>query len=136
MKYLLTLLMGVVLGAAIVNFGFAPTAPAETQLVTGPIKYNCELSGGKFKNNTCSCRPDGEEIQANVYDEQTGFCQSDIGGPAGDAFSASIGLPYGEYGYYQGIIIDLCQKSGGELSGAACICPSGELYDRTTGQCK
>ncbi|MDQ5952423.1 MAG: hypothetical protein QG626_551 [Patescibacteria group bacterium] len=136
MKNPVILIIGAAIGAAIVYFGFAPTTPTENSLMTGPIQYNCELSGGKFKDASCTCPVGDPNTQADMYDKRTGFCQSEIGGPTGDAFQASLGLPYGDYGYYQNIIINLCESSGGNLSGAACICPSGDAYDKSTGQCK
>lgn len=135
MKKLLTLLVGAAIGAAIVYYGVMPKTSTETSLATGAIEYNCELSGGTFKNDSCSCLLESGQTQALMYDDKTGFCQSSMGGPAGDAFNASIGLPYGDYGYYQNIIIDLCEGSGGSLSGATCICPAAETYEKSTGQC-
>lgn len=90
------------------------------------MKYNCELSDGTFQNNTCNCSRGEDQTQEAEYDAQTGFCHSDISGPAGNAFQALIGLPYGEYDYHQNIIVDLYKSSGGSLSGAACKCTSGK----------
>jgi hypothetical protein len=136
MKKFFTLLVGAAIGGAIVYYGVMPGTMIETSLATGAIAYNCELSGGTFRNDSCSCPLESGQTQAEMYDENTGFCQSAMGGPAGDAFNASIGLPYGDYGYYQNIIIDLCESSGGSLSGAACICPAGTDYSKTTGKCE
>ena len=136
MKNLLTLLVGVAIGAAIVYYGVGPKISTETALATGPMKYNCELSGGTFHNDSCACPLEVGQTQAQMYDAQTGFCQSTAGGPAGDAFQASIGLPYGDYGYYQNISISQCESSGGSMSGAACMCPAGKAYNQSTGQCK
>ena len=72
------------------------------------IKHNCELSGGSFANGKCTC--DVEEnlgqTQEMMYDKNTGYCQSTHGGPAGDAFNASIGLPYGEYSYWPQVVMN------------------------------
>jgi hypothetical protein len=105
-------------------------------LIAGPIRYNCELSGGTFQNDRCTCRIEGFQTQELMYDKDTGFCQSTVGAPAGDAFNASIGLPYGEYDYWTQIVVDLCTNSGGNISGAACICPSGKNYSKTNGRCE
>ncbi len=134
MKKILILLIGAAIGAAIVYYGLMPKTSTETSLATGAIEYNCKLSSGTFKDGDCAC-PEEQQLNVDMYDEATGFCQSAHGGPAGDAFNASIGLPYGAYGYYQNIILDLCEGSGGSLSGAACICPAGEAYEKSTGQC-
>jgi hypothetical protein len=134
MKKLLTLLVGAAIGAAIVYYGVTPKT--ETSLATGAVEYNCELSSGTFSNGSCSCSIEEGQTQAEMYDKNTGFCQSTHGGPTGDAFQASKGLPYGEYGYYQNIIFELCTGSGGSLSGAACMCPSGTEYSKTTGKCE
>lgn len=136
MKNIILLLAGALIGAAIVYFGVTSLTPREALLTMGPVEYNCELSSGIFKNGSCVCPLESGQTQAEMYDEQTGFCQSSIGGPAGDAFQASVGLPYGDYGYYQGIIIDLCESSGGSMSGAACVCSAGDSYNKATGQCK
>lgn len=134
MKRILTLLVGIAIGAAIVYYGLMLKTSTVTSSATGAIEYNCKLSGGTFKKGNCSC-PEEQQLNIDMYDENTGFCQSAIGGPAGDAFNASIGLPYDSYSYYLDIIVNLCEGSGGSLSGAACICPSGETYDKSTGQC-
>lgn len=106
--------------------------------LTGPIRYNCELSGGTFKDDHCSCSIEENlgQTQESMYDKNTGFCQSTIGGPAGNAFNASIGLPYGDYNYWTGIVLGVCIDSGGSISGAACICPSGKIYSKTSGKCE
>lgn len=136
MKNFLILLIGAAIGTAIVYFGFMPHTPAAgTSLITGPIEYNCKLSGGTFKDGKCTCSIEEMQTQEEMYDKKTGFCQSTIGGPAGNAFQASVGLPYGDFGYYQNIILNLCESSGGTM-GAACSCPSGKAYNKSTGQCK
>ena len=110
-----------------------------THPLTGPIRYNCELSGGTFQGDQCICPLDEGvpgQTQELMYDKDTGFCQSTNGGPAGDAFNASIGLPYGEYDFWTPIVIDLCTNSGGNISGAACICPSSKIYNKANGKCE
>ena len=136
--------LGVIVGGLVVAFVPVPLLMEEIPVgeqgnpmaTNGSTYYNCELSGGEFENGSCTCPLEGEQTQAEMYDEQTGFCQSSMGGPNGDAFQASVGLPYGDYGYYQTIIVGLCESSGGSLSGAACMCPSGKTYNKSTGQCK
>lgn len=103
----------------------------------GPIQFTCELSGGSFSDGNCVC-PLEEGIgqtQDMMYDENTGFCQSTIGGPAGDAFAASIGLPYGDYAYYNEIIQYNCEESGGEFLNA-CSCAEESTYNQSTGRCE
>lgn len=137
MKYIGFLIVGGIIGASAVFVIQSSTSKQQDQAqLTGPVRYNCELSGGAFKNGDCSCPLEPNQTQEETYDESTGFCQASIGGPGGSAFQASIGLPWGDYGYYQGIIIDLCEESGGGISGAACICPEPKTYDKTNGQCK
>lgn len=105
----------------------------------GAARYNCELSAGIFENGRCICPIDegvSGQTQETQYDKNTGFCQSTIGGPIGDAFNASSGLPYGEYDYWTGIILGLCTESGGEISGVACICPSDKAYSKLNGKCE
>ncbi|MBI2436728.1 MAG: hypothetical protein HYV41_03235 [Candidatus Magasanikbacteria bacterium] len=112
------------------------TTVSSTNEFAGVVKYNCEKSGGSFSNNTCECPLEGPQTQEEMYDKSTGYCQSSIGGPAGDAFAASIGLPYGDYGFFMDIIVNSCEESGGEMSGAACICSKNMTYDKATGYCK
>lgn len=119
----------------------------------GAVKYNCELSGGSFSNNNCTCLEEEsfreinkyncentgtclneQEVKDLVYDKNTGFCQTMQGGPAGDAFYSSIGLPYGDYDYYQEIVINNCNNSGGQHL-TTCNCPAGKSYDKKTGYC-
>lgn len=71
-----------------------------------------------------------------MYDKNTGYCQTTYGGPGGDAFFASIGLPYADYGYWTGIIMNLCTDSGGTISGVACICPTDKNYNKMNGKCE
>ncbi len=103
------------------------------------IKHNCELSGGSFANGKCTC--DVEEnlgqTQEMMYDKNTGYCQSTHGGPAGDAFNASIGLPYGEYSYWLQVVMNACTDSGGDATIAArCICPEDKTYSKINGKCE
>ena len=139
MKSTLFVLVGFIAGAAAVTlFGFqAQEEELADVLVPGPIQYNCELSGGTFESGACTC-PIEEEIgqtQEMMYDTSKGFCQTTFGGPGGDAFWASMGLPWAHYEYYHDIINYWCEESGGWKSGAACICESGE-YNKTTGRCE
>jgi hypothetical protein len=104
----------------------------------GAGEYNCKKSGGTFNDENCTC-PIAEEIgqtQETIYDKKTGYCQTDVGGPGGDAFAASVGLPYGNYQFIMNIIVNTCEKSGGSMSGAACICPEKKNYDKSSGLCK
>lgn len=146
MKSFLLVLLGVVIGAGIVGvFGwsqyeeeiFLPQQEGNAAVALGAIGYNCALSGGTMKDGACSCPLDlPDQTQEQMYDAATGFCQSTMGGPAGNAFFASVGLPYGEYDFYRQIVMNACTESGGSMSGAACRCPSGNAYNTTTGQCQ
>ncbi len=109
-----------------------------TNKFAGVVKYNCEKSGGSFTNNSCVCPIEAElgQTQEMMYDINTGYCQTTTGGPGGDAFAASVGLPYGDYGFFMDIIVNACKKSDGEMSGAACICSKNTTYDKSTGYCK
>lgn len=111
-------------------------AEIKSSIPLGAIKYNCELSLGTFKDGRCECILEMAQTQEEMYDEQTGYCQSTQGGPAGDAFNASIGLPFADYSFWSGIVLGLCEESGGSISGVSCICPSGKTYDETSGMCK
>ena len=139
MKNIIHFLIGVIIGAITV-FILYPAQQIQTPSQdTGAIRYNCELSAGTFEDEICSCPLEMPQTQDEMYDKTTGFCQSTIGGPAGAAFPASIGLPYGDYGYWNSIIQNLCVQSGGTLDtnpAASCICPSTTTYDKTTGQCQ
>lgn len=76
----------------------APMASELPEKFAGVVKYNCEKSAGVFENNTCICPVGGEDsglTQEMMYDKSTGYCQTEVGGPAGDAFNASVGLPDG-----------------------------------------
>lgn len=100
----------------------------------GAAKYNCELSSGSFKNGICEC-PD--EFLGDMYDETTGFCQSGEGGPAGDAFAASVGLPWKSYSFWIDIINSNCTKTGGSWGiPARCTCSNGKNYNQSTGYCE
>lgn len=114
----------------------APEIKTPIDIPLGAIKYNCELSGGIFKDNHCICSIEDFQTQEMMYDKNTGFCQSTHGGPAGDAFFASSGLPFGYYSFWMGIMMDLCETSGGSISGVACICPSEKTFSKTNGKCQ
>lgn len=121
----------------VILFIFVSLRRGEKSLsITGPIRYNCELSGGTFQNERCTCQIEDFQTQELMYDKDTGFCQSTIGGPAGDADYASTGIPHGEYEYMGKIVMDLCSDSGGSVSGLACICPSNKNYNKTNGKCE
>ena len=94
----------------------------------GPVEYNCELSGGVMVDNECEC--------SVAYDESTGFCQSEIGGPAGDAWPASTGLPYGNFEFWTQLVGYHCQETGGDWLNARCTCPEDTVYDQETGFCQ
>jgi hypothetical protein len=101
------------------------------------LEYNCELSGGSFSDHSCKC-PIEEEIgqtQEMMYDKSTGYCQTTHGGPGGDAFAASVGLPYGDYAFYNNIVQNNCKETGGKFL-YVCNCPNGKSYDKSTGYCK
>lgn len=135
LPWVLLLVLVVVVGFVKLSDAVDSEAVSVTELSEqGAVRYNCELSGGTFENGSCVCSISEGQTQEDMYDKTTGFCQSDIGGSAGDAFFASVGLPYGDYGFWYSIILGLCEQSGGYVSGAACVCPSG-LYNETSGLC-
>jgi len=115
----------------------APMASELPEKFAGVVKYNCEKSAGVFENNTCICPLEEGlgQTQELMYDKSTGYCQTTYGGPAGEAFSASVGLPYGDYSFYGDIIYNNCTESGGEFL-YICNCPEGKVYDKSTGFCK
>lgn len=136
MKNIFYFLIGVIVGAIAIFIFYSVSQTQTPSQEIGAIRYNCELSAGTFENGSCSCPLEMTQTQDEMYDKTTGFCQTTFGGPAGAAFPASIGLPYGDYGYWNNIIFNLCTQSGGYISGAACICPTEKTYDTTTGQCQ
>lgn len=102
------------------------------------VKYNCELSGGSFVNGNCTC-PIEEEIgqtQEMMYDKNTGYCQTTIGGPGGNAFTALSGLPWGNYSFWAEIVGNNCTETGGSWLNARCTCPDEKKYNQSTGYCK
>lgn len=136
------LLVGAAVGASVVLILFNMMRPSASsmeiaQIMTGPIKYNCEQSNGTFENGTCSCPLEIElgQTQDIMFDSATGFCQTTSGGPGGVAAAASMGVPYGDYSFWNDIIFGLCERSGGSISGAACICPARKIYNKSNGQC-
>jgi len=139
MKNFLLILLGIIVGSAavFVFWFYSPKTESVAQL-TGPIQYNCELSGGTFENGVCVC-PIEEQLgqtQEMMYDEKSGFCQTTFGGAGGNAFAAGQGLPWGRNSYYNDVINYWCDESGGSKSGAACICPTEKTYDKKTGKCQ
>jgi hypothetical protein len=50
------------------------------------IQYNCEQSGGSFKNDKCECPFEEQLGQTSeiMYDKNTGYCQTTAGGPGGE----------------------------------------------------
>jgi len=100
------------------------------------IKYNCEKSGGSFSDSKCECPLEKGQTQEIMYDKSTGYCQSTNGGPAGDAFNASVGLPYGDFAFWSEIVGNNCTKTGGEWLNAHCTCSVKMVYDKSTGDCK
>lgn len=136
MRSFLFVLMGAVAGAILVWY-LKPQSIEEpsTTSLTCPIEYNCKLSGGEFKDGACVCPIESFQTQEEMYDPSSGFCQTVFGGPGGDAFFAVSGLPHGELSFWNDIIVNLCEQSGGSMSGAACICPTGKAHSKTMGQC-
>ena len=133
MKNILFVIVGLIIGSVIVFFAMPPI---QNSTLDEPVKYNCELSTGEFVNGECECHLEGEQTQELMYDSATGFCQTTYGGPGGDAFQASIGLPHGYYSFWTSIVLGLCTDSGGTISGVACICPSPLEYSQDTGRCE
>ncbi|MDZ7611876.1 MAG: hypothetical protein U5L10_03875 [Candidatus Moranbacteria bacterium] len=107
-----------------------------TSSTQGAVEYNCELSGGSFDNGVCVCPIEKElgQTQEAMYDENTGFCQTTEGKPNGDAFAASVGLPYGDYAFYNDIVQNNCEESDGDFL-YTCDCPGNKSYDKSTGYC-
>ncbi len=103
------------------------------------IKRNCEFSDGSFSNGSCKC-PIEESLgqtQELMYDKNTGYCQTTHGGPGGDAFAASVGLPWGDFSFWIKIVGNNCTETGGLWgSTARCTCPDKMTYDKSTGYCK
>jgi len=131
------LLIGIILGAGLMYVGLQQEKSRDSSTaLEGPVKYNCELSDGTFKDGKCVCQIESFQNQEEMYDKNTGFCESTHGGPAGNAWNASVGLPYGQFDHWFSIIGGQCKNSGGDFINARCECSSGKNYDKTTGQCK
>lgn len=128
-------LVGILIGAVVI--GGIWLIQSRVMTIDSAINYNCELSGGEFTNGTCRCPVEEGlgQTSTSMYDKSTGFCQSTAGGPAGDAFNASVGLPYGSYEFYFSVVGYQCSQSGGEFLNARCDCGS-RTYDDTTGLCR
>ena len=137
-KTLLYSLIGILIGAGITYTVMNTDSPSEqATLGSSLIQRNCELSDGKFINNRCECPFDEENNQTadQMYNKSSGYCISDIGDPAGDAFYASAGLPYGPNEFWRPIMATLCSDSGGYNSGHACLCPDDKSLDKSSGRC-
>lgn len=135
MKKIPFILLGLIVGAAIVGAVWI-LQPEKTEPSSSVVKYNCELSDGKFIDGKCECPVEEglHQTSDSMYDSSTGFCQSAIGAPAGDALYASVGLPYGSFEFYLDIINYQCEQSGGHFLNARCDC--GERsYNEATGHC-
>ncbi len=100
------------------------------------IKHNCELSGGTFSENGCECpiEEDLGQTQEEMYNKKTGYCRTTHGGPGGEAFKASVGMPYGDYSFWENIVRLSCEKTHGKWINARCECLRG-VYDKSTGAC-
>ncbi|MBT4384611.1 hypothetical protein HOD30_02585 [Candidatus Peregrinibacteria bacterium] len=102
------------------------------------IGYNCELSGGLFSDNNCEC-PIEEAIgqtQEEIYDKNSGYCKTTMGAPGGDAFAASVGLPWGNYSNWSDIVGANCTETAGSWLNANCTCSGETSYDEETGYCE
>jgi hypothetical protein len=101
------------------------------------IQSQCELSGGTFADNSCECpiEEDLGQTQESMYDKSTGYCQNTVGGPGGDAFAASVGLPHGNYSFWTKIVGNNCTETGGTWLNAKCTCSDGTSYSESTGNC-
>lgn len=101
------------------------------------IGYNCELSGGSFSEyKGCECPLEEGQTQEEMYDKSTGYCQSSMGAPGGDAFAASVGLPLGNYSFWTDIVGNNCTETDGDWLNARCTCSDDKTYDKSTGYCK
>jgi len=132
------LIIGIIIGAGIMYILPLEKQSADNSLLTDPIQYNCELSGGVFESGACVC-PIEEELgqtQEMMYDESSGFCQTTHGGSGGDAFRAENGLPWGSWQYYNDIINYWCNESGGSKSTPMCNCPAEKTYNKSNGRCE
>ncbi len=140
MKNFLLIIVGILIGAGIILLLCQTQQKREIVYLpiemAGPLKYNCELSGGTFANDACTCPIESFQTQDEMYDKATGFCQTAMGGPAGEAFAASVGLPHGSYDFWNTIVVNLCTESGGSMSSASCSCPAPKTYSETTGKCE
>lgn len=88
------------------------TACQQTETVTNTdswkkiVQYNCEQSGGSFKNDKCEC-PIEEQLgqtSESMYDKNRGYCQTTAGGDGGE-----VGLAAEQcYGYK--LDLEECKK--------------------------
>ncbi len=70
------------------------------------VQYNCEQSGGTFKNNACECPFEAQlgQTSESMYNKINGQCQTTAGGPGGElgvAMNQCIGLR---------LAVDECKK--------------------------
>lgn len=144
-KGIIILLVGILLGAAVLylyatkDSGYALDLPIiADEDFSAIVQYNCEFSNGEFVNGACVCPAEEELGQTSdmMYDPNTGYCQTTVGGPAGDAFAASAGLPHGQFDYFNSIVINNCHSSGGSYLPNGCSCPEGDDYNQQTGFCE
>ncbi len=95
------------------------------------VGYNCEQSGGKYSNGTCTCS-DGE------YEESTGYCITAFGTPGGELHKEAVKLQ--ELVMLKNTIVAYnCEQSGGTFGDSGCLCPKEQgdqfKYDSETGYC-
>lgn len=100
------------------------------------VSVACTLSAGTYANGSCACVLEVDQTQEEMYDEATGFCQSSIGGPAGEAFELFPPrcsyqghlLAPGE-SYDDGCNTHTCQANGDVLSTERGCEPNEEIED-------
>jgi hypothetical protein len=132
---IITTLLTFLIGAGVVYFIQIPTSPTDYSAL---IQSPCELSGGTFADGACECPLETGQIQEEMYDKQTGYCQTTAGGPGGAAFAVSVGLPNpdGAYAFWQNVVRYNCTESGGEFFMMRCKCAEGKVYNDGNGFCE
>jgi hypothetical protein len=131
---LFCLLVGLASGHLVAYYAYQDLS--QEKEISQAVKYNCEFSGGSFVDGSCACPTEIGQDSAEMYDERTGYCQTTHGGPGGNAFEASIGLPYGDFAFWAEIVQESCEASGGEFLNARCTCPEGVELNSANGACE
>jgi len=116
----------------------APPPAAADMADSAIVKYNCEQSGGTYRNGACNCPLESEGEGQFQYEAETGYCISEFGIPGGELGHTAIKMQ--ELTMLKNQIVRFnCEQSGGEYKDDSCDCSSLDdefaEYDNSTGYC-